>query len=45
MKSTSGQERTANLSLLSIEHELGANIDFDGIITDFANSKARKVKL
>lgn len=44
LRSTSGQERLSNLSILSIESELASNINFDEIITDFANAKARKIR-
>jgi len=36
--------RLRNLAILSIEHELADDIDFDEIINDFALVKARKVK-
>ena len=36
MRNTMGQERLSSLSLLSNEHDLLRNIDFDDVITVFA---------
>ena len=45
MRLTSGQQRTSSLALLSIERGLTSQINFDEIITNFENIKARKIKL
>ena len=45
LRSTSGQQRTSSLALFSIERGLISEINFDQIITNFANIKARKVNL
>ena len=37
------QERLNSLSMLSIESEIAKAIDFENILNDFANKKARKV--
>ena len=39
------QERFTNLALLSIESDILREINFDDIINDFANRKARKAHL
>jgi len=39
-----GQERLNALGILSIEHKLASSINFDDIIHDFAQKKARKEK-
>jgi hypothetical protein len=44
LRSTLGQERLTNLSILSIEQVMANNIDYEDIINDFASVKARKVK-
>ena len=38
------QSRLTNLATLSIENEIAENIDFDVLIKEFADRKARKVK-
>ena len=43
MRSTMTQDRLKNLSVLSIEREIARTVDFNDIIHDFANMKARKV--
>lgn len=43
LRSTMGQERLSNLSILSIEHEIVKKLSFDSIINDFARKKCRKV--
>ena len=45
LRSMSGQQRTSSLALLSIERGLTSRMNFDEIITNLANIKARKVKL
>lgn len=37
-----GQDRLSNLAIISIENELAKGIDYDDVITDFVNLKARK---
>jgi len=36
--------RLSNLAILSIEREVTDSIDFEDVITEFANRKSRKVK-
>ena len=43
LRSTVAQERLSSLSMLSIESEIAKAIDFENILNDFANKKARKV--
>ncbi|KAG6921232.1 hypothetical protein G0U57_009255, partial [Chelydra serpentina] len=43
--STMGQEQLSHLAMLSIESEPAREIDFGGLIHDFAMKKARKIKL
>ena len=43
LRSTVSQERLNSLSMLSIESEIAKAIDFENILNDFANKKARKV--
>ena len=43
LRSTVSQERLNSLSMLSIENEIAKAIDFENILSDFANKKARKV--
>lgn len=45
LRSTMGQERLSNLAILSIEHEVAREIDFENVIDEFAAIKSRKVKL
>lgn len=44
LRSTISQCRLTNLATLSIENEIAENIDFDNLIKEFADKKARKVK-
>lgn len=44
LRSTISQSRLTNLATLSIENEIAENIDFDNLIKEFADRKARKVK-
>jgi hypothetical protein len=44
MRSTMGQEKLVNLSLLTIESDLACKSDFSRIIQLFADKKSRKVK-
>ncbi|XP_069582652.1 zinc finger MYM-type protein 1-like [Ranitomeya imitator] len=44
LRSTMSAMRLGNMAILSIEHQLSEEIDFDDVINDFANRKARKVK-
>ena len=41
LRSTMGQERLTHLSLMSIEHGVLTNLDFDDLVTDFARRKFR----
>ena len=43
LRSSMGQERLTNLAILSIEHEMTDSLDFEDIISDFANAKCRRV--
>lgn len=45
LRSTMSQKRLNSLSLMSIEHELLSSLDYENIIEDFANEKARKKPL
>ncbi|CAI6356390.1 unnamed protein product [Macrosiphum euphorbiae] len=45
LRSTMGQERLSNLSILSIENEVAGEINFEDVIDEFAAIKSRKVKL
>lgn len=45
LRSTMGQERLSNLSILSIESDYVQTLTFDTIINDFAAAKCRKVPL
>jgi len=44
-RSTLGQEKLNNLSVLNIESEFPAKIDFDDVIKTFSDKKSRKVNL
>jgi len=37
------QERLNGLKVISIEHDIVRQINFDDVINDFVNAKARKV--
>ena len=45
LRSTMSTLRVRNLGILSIERQLTEQIDFDKVIEDFANKKARKIFL
>ena len=45
LRSSMTSSRLSDLSILSIEHEETDRIDFDSVISDFAEKKARKVCL
>ncbi|EZA54577.1 Zinc finger MYM-type protein, partial [Ooceraea biroi] len=45
LRSTMGQERLSSLSILSIEHNIVKDINYDDVIDEFAEMKARKVQL
>jgi len=45
LRSTMSQKRLNSLSLMSIEHELLSSLDYENVIEDFANEKARKKPL
>jgi len=40
---TMTQERLNGLKVISIEHDIVRQINFDDVINDFVNAKARKV--
>lgn len=44
LRSTISQSRLTNLATLSIENKIAENIDFDNLIKEFADRKARNVK-
>jgi len=44
LRSTMSSLRLSNLAILSIEREVTDSIDFEDVITEFANRKSRKVK-
>ena len=37
--------RLTNLAILSIEHDLANEVDFDNVISDFAARKTRKINI
>jgi hypothetical protein len=39
------QERPTRLAIVSIEHEIAANLDVDTLIQTFARAKARTINL
>jgi len=45
LRSTVNQTKLTNLALLSIEKEKSNSIDFDLVINNFAEVKARRIKL
>lgn len=45
LRSTMSQDRLSNLAILSIENKVATSINYDHIINEFAEAKARKVKL
>ena len=45
LRASMGQDRLADLALLSVEKETAEKIDFDDIINKFASMKARKINL
>lgn len=45
LRSTMGEERLTNLAILSIEHEVTDEVDFEDVISEFAQRKVRKIKL
>jgi hypothetical protein len=45
LRTTMAHERLSHLTLLSIEHDILRDLDFEGIISDFASRKARKVPI
>lgn len=44
-RSSVSQERLNSLALLSIEHKLATQLNFDSVINDFATMKARKANI
>lgn len=45
LRTTIGQQRISNLGIISIEYNTAKAINFDDLIDEFANMKARKVHL
>lgn len=45
LRSTITQERLSNLTLLSVEHKICENLNLNNLINEFAEIKARKIKL
>lgn len=45
LRSTIGQDRLSNLAIISIEYNIAKDINYDDIINDFAQMKARRVQL
>ena len=45
LRATMGQQRLVNLALLSIENRLARMLNYDDIIKDFAQKKARKAAM
>ena len=45
LRSCMNQDRLTNLSILSIENDLAHNINFDSVIDEFADKKARRINL
>lgn len=43
LRNSMGQERLNSLAIISIENEIAKSIQYDEIIDDFANAKARKM--
>lgn len=42
LRNRMGQDRLSNLAIISIEKELSKMLDYNDVITDFANLKSRK---
>lgn len=45
LRTTMSEDRLVGLTLLSIESDIMRELNFDDIVNDFANRKARKVCL
>lgn len=45
LRSTTSQDRLNHLAVLTIENDLTTRLDFEDVITEFANTKVRRVKL
>jgi hypothetical protein len=45
MWSTMTQEKLSSLAILSVENSVAQNLDFDDIISSFAEIKARKINI
>lgn len=43
LRNRMGQDRLSNLAIISIEKELSKMLDYNDVITDFANLKSRKL--
>ena len=44
LRTTMTQNRLVNLSILSIEKDIAADIDLTSVVREFAEAKARRVK-
>ncbi|CAH2249127.1 zinc finger MYM-type 1-like, partial [Pelobates cultripes] len=44
LRSSMSQERRVRLAMISIENQTAQEIDFESLLKDFANAKAKKVK-
>lgn len=45
LRSSVGQERLTNLSIISIENAIAKNINFDDVIAKFSNVKCRRINV
>ena len=45
LRASSGQQRTSDLAILSIENAITETVSFEEVITKFSKAKARKVKI
>jgi len=45
LRTTMGNERLSHLALMSIEHDVLGEIDFEALIEEFAARKARRVHI
>ena len=45
LRSSTGQLRLTNLVILSVEHDMTETVDFDDIMSDFAQKQVRRIGL
>ena len=45
LRSTMGQDRLSSLVLLSCEHDLAKQLNYDSVINSFASARARRIQL